>query len=248
MKQRLEVTLIPYPKIKNSFLIMPRSKINSRKKLDLKKKRIRTFFLSIETKKKRKETVDTISEDLYHDGMIYIQMRLPVEKITVDFEEDLKEKIEHNIIQAKIREATKEDLNILKEIYNRAWLTSSTPFRPITKTDLRKILDYPDTIFLIAKVYGIDGAFVLLDFEGENNEYAVIAALAVIPRFQRKGVGTALGMAGWRFLKEKFPNIKEIRCEVYRDNKVSYAFIKGIGFEEYDKKIYKIEDFELEID
>lgn len=227
---------------------MPRSKLNGRKKLDLKKKRIRSFFLSIETKKKRKEVVDTTSEDLYHDGMVYIQMRLPVEKITDDFEEKLRKRIGHNIIQAKIREASIEDLNILKDIYNRAWLTSSTPFRPITKTDLKKIIEYPDTIFLIARVYGIDGAFVFLDFEGENNEYAVIAALAVIPRFQRKGVGTALGIAGWKYIKEKFPNIKEIRCEVYKDNEVSYSFIEGIGFKEYDKKVYKIEDFELESD
>lgn len=52
-------------------------------------------------------------------------------------------------------------------------------------------------------------------------------------------------MASWQYLKEQYPNVKEIRCEVYRDNKVSYLFIKGIGFEEYDTKIYKKEDFEI---
>ena len=175
-------------------------------------------------------------------------MRLPVDKITKEFETELKDKIEHNIIKAKIREAKKEDLDILKNIYNRAWLTSNTPFRPITKTDLLKILGHPDTIFLIAKVYGNDAAFVLLDFEGENNEFAVIAALAVIPRFQRRGVGSALGMASWRYLKENYPNVKELRCEVYKDNKVSYSFIKGIGFEEYETKVYRKDDFEIEND
>jgi len=158
----------------------------------------------------------------------------------------ISQSIEHNIIKAKIREATKEDLNTLKNVYNRAWLTSNTPFRPISKSDLQKILDYEDTVFLIAKVYGFDAAFLLLDFEGENKEIAVIAALAVIPRFQRKGVGSILGMASWRYLKEHFPNVKEIRCEVYKDNKISYAFIKGIGFEEFDRKVYKKEDFEIE--
>ncbi|MFX1478639.1 MAG: GNAT family N-acetyltransferase, partial [Promethearchaeota archaeon] len=144
------------------------------------------------------------------------------------------------------RKATKEDLDTLKNIYNRSWLTSNTPFRPITKTDLLTILENQDTIFLIGKIYGIDSAFVLLDFEGENKEYAVIAALAVIPRFQRRGVGTILGMAAWNYLKQNHPNVKEIRCEVYKDNKVSFAFIKGIGFEEYDRRVYRREDFELE--
>jgi ribosomal protein S18 acetylase RimI-like enzyme len=224
---------------------MSQSKLNRKEKLDLKKRKIRAFFLSVETKKKQDLEVDKTTEEIYQDGMVYIQMKLPVEKITRLFEEKLKEKIEHNIIKAKIREATKEDLESLKYIYNRAWLTSNTPFRPITKTDLQKILEYHETVFLMAKIYGTDAAFLLLDFEGENNEYAIIAALAVIPRFQRKGVGSVLGMAGWQYLKEKYPNVKEIRCEVYKDNNVSYSFIKGIGFEEYDKKIYRKEDFEI---
>ena len=225
---------------------MPRSKLELRKKVNLKKRRIRALFLSIETKKKRKEVVDKTTEELYQDGMVYIQMRLPVEKITKEFEDKLTDKIEHNIIQGKIRKATKEDLNTLKNIYNRAWLTSNTPYRPITKTDLLTILEHSDTVFLIGKIYGIDAAFVLLDFEGENKEYAIIAALAVIPRFQRRGIGTILGMAAWNYLKEYYHHVKEIRCEVYKDNVVSYAFIKGIGFEEYERKVYKKEDFEID--
>ncbi|TET59726.1 MAG: N-acetyltransferase [Promethearchaeota archaeon] len=223
---------------------MSQSKLERKKRLNLKKRKIRAYFLSIETKKKHKVEVDKVAEELYQDGMVYVQMKLPVEKIT-NVEKNLKEKIEHNIVQANIREATKSDLESLKYIYNRAWLTSNTPFRPITKTDLQKILEYPETVFLIAKLYGSDAAFLLLDFEGENKEFAIIAALAVIPRFQRKGLGSVLGMASWQYLKKEFPNVKEIRCEVYKDNKVSYAFIKGIGFEEYGKKVYKKEDFEI---
>jgi ribosomal protein S18 acetylase RimI-like enzyme len=224
---------------------MSHPKSELKKRLDLKKRKIRAFFLSIETKKKEKKEIDKEAEDLYQDGMVYTQMRLPVEKITEEFEIKLKDKIEHNIVKAKIKEATIEDLDSLKNIYNRAWLTSNTPFRPITKTDLKKILEYPETVFLIGKVYGTDAAFLLLDFEGENKEFAIIAALAVIPRFQRRGVGTILGMASWQYLKENYPNVKEIRCEVYRDNDVSYSFIKGIGFEEYGTKVYKKEDFEI---
>jgi ribosomal protein S18 acetylase RimI-like enzyme len=221
------------------------SKLERSKKVDLKRKRIRAFFLSIEKKKKRKELIDEKVEELYKDGMVYIQMKLSVKNITKEFEEELKQKVEHNILKAKIREAKKEDLESLKNIYNRAWLTSNTPFRPITKTDLSKIVEHPVTVFLIAKVYGIDAAFVLLDFEGENNEYAIIAALAVLPRFQRRGLGKILGAYVWNYIKKNYNNVKEIRAEVYKDNTVSYAFIKGIGFEEYERKVYKKEDFEI---
>jgi ribosomal protein S18 acetylase RimI-like enzyme len=217
------------------------------KKLNLKKRRIRALFLSIETRKKQKELIDDSVDELYQDGMVYIQMKLPVEKITEEYEQVLKDKIEHNIIQAKIRKAAKEDVDTLKQIYNRAWLTSNTPFRPISKTDLLTLLEHPDTIFLIGKVYGIDAAFVLLDFEGENKEYAIIAALAVIPRFQRRGVGKILGMAAWNYLKENYRNVKEIRCEVYKDNLVSHAFIEELGFEEFERRVYRKEDFEIEI-
>lgn len=225
---------------------MANSKREHQTKLDLKKRRIRAFFLSIEKKKKKQKVVDESAEELYEDGMIYIQMRLPVDKITEAFENKLKDKIEQNIIKAIIRKAKREDLDSLKNIYNRAWLTSNTPFRPITKTDLQKILEAPDTLFLIARVYGIDAAFVLLDFEGENKEFAVIAALAVLPRFQRRGLGKILGVYLWNFLKQNYDNVKEIRAEVYKDNKVSYAFIEGIGFEEYERRIYRKEDFEIE--
>ena len=225
---------------------MPISKREHQTKLDLKKRRIRAFFLSIEKKKKKKEVVDESVEELYEDGMIYIQMKLPVDKITEAFENKLKDKVEHNIIKAIIRKAERGDLDSLKNIYNRAWLTSNTPFRPITKTDLLKILEAPDTVFLIAKVYGIDAAFVLLDFEGENKEFAVIAALAVLPRFQRRGLGKILGVYIWNFLKQNYYNVKEIRAEVYKDNKVSFAFIEGIGFEEYERRVYRKEDFEIE--
>ncbi|MFW9894645.1 MAG: GNAT family N-acetyltransferase, partial [Candidatus Thorarchaeota archaeon] len=179
---------------------MSSSKWEQQKKLDLKKRRIRAFFLSIEKRKKKKEKIEESTEDLYEDGMIYIQMKLPVEDITKEFEDRLKVKIEQSIIKAIIREAKQEDLDSLKNIYNRAWLTSNTPFRPITKTDLSRILRAPDTVFLIAKVYGIDAAFVLLDFEGEEKEYAVIAALAVLPRFQRRGLGKILGMYIWNYI------------------------------------------------
>jgi ribosomal protein S18 acetylase RimI-like enzyme len=217
-------------------------KLELKKKLNLKKKALRTYFLHIEKDSKKGE-VSKLQQEVIDKGMVYLQMRLPINKITEEFEDSLKEKIEHKIFHASSREATEGDLTSIKNIYNRAWLTSNTPFRPIEKDTLKIIFKNPETVFLVAKVYNIDGGFVILDFEGENKEYGVIAGLGVLPRFQGKGLGTILGMAAWNYFKEK--GLKELRCEVYKDNQKSYNFIKGLNFEECGKKIYRKEDFEL---
>ncbi len=221
----------------------------SESKLDLKKRRIREFFSTFKPKHKDKnKEIGEIQKEVLQQGMVYTQVRLPVEKITKDFEESLKEKIEQSIFRANIRVATRSDLKSVMELYNKAWLTANTPFRPIEINSLKTIFDDPDTIFLIARVYGRDSGFVILDFEGENKEFAIIAALGVIPRFQRKGLGTVLGMAAWNHIKENCPNVKEIRAELYKDNYSSSNFIKWIGFEEFGKKLYRKEDFLIEED
>lgn len=214
---------------------MPESRSN------FKQKQIRSFFLSFETISKQKEKVESIQDEIIQVGLKYIQMKLPVENITPEFESKLSEKVEKNILHAKIREATEKDLESVMQIYNRAWMTSHTPFSRITVDSLKIIYDYPETVILIAKAYGSDAAFIILDFEGPNNEYGIIAGLGVLPRFQRKGLGTVLGMASWQYFKKK--GIKELHCEVYLDNTESYNFIKSLGFEDYETKVYKNEDF-----
>jgi len=210
-------------------------------KISLKKRKVRSFMLVFEKKDKTEEEIEN---ELATTGMEYIQMKLPVAKITPEFEEVLTEKVEHNILRAKIREAKLEDLESVQALYNRSWMTSNTPYSSITLNSLTAIYEYPETIILIARVYGSDAAFVILDYEGPKNEYGIIAGLGVIPRFQRKGLGTVIGMAAWNYFKKK--GVKELRCEVYKDNIVSYNFIKSIGFEEFARKVYKSEDFDID--
>ncbi|MFW9950178.1 MAG: GNAT family N-acetyltransferase [Candidatus Thorarchaeota archaeon] len=208
--------------------------------ISFKKKIVRNLFLNYE---KRFKTQNEIESELQTTGMAYIQMRLPVEKITEEYESQIRKKVEKNILRAKIREATINDLETVVFLHNRSWMTSSTPFSPISYESIKKIFNYPDTKILLAKVYGIDGGFAILDFEGREKEIGVICGLGVLPRFQRKGLGTVIGMAAWDYFKKR--GVKELQCEVYKDNKVSYNFIKSLGFEEYEIKVYKAEDFNL---
>ncbi|MGV9199910.1 MAG: N-acetyltransferase family protein, partial [Promethearchaeia archaeon] len=167
-----------------------------------------------------------------------------VENITTAFEKTIKKKVETNILHAKIRKATNKDLTTLKDLYNRAWLSSNTPFRPITVGDLEKVYSDPDTVLFIGKVYGMDAGFVILDREGENKEYGIIAGLGVVPRFQRKGLGLVLGMKAWSYFKEQ--GVKELRCEVYKENERSFQFIRSLGFQEIGQKSYSSKDFEFD--
>ena len=209
-------------------------------KLDLKKKRIREFFSTFKLSSTHEDKhIDEIRDEIFEEGMVYTQMKLPVNRITKKFTDSLKAKIQQNPIHANIREATEADLERIMNLYNQAWLTANTPFKPITIDSLKTIFEDSDTIFLIAEVEGNDTGFAILDIE--SNDIGIIQALGVIPSFQRKGLGTLIGMAAWVYFIEK--DVQELRCEVYKDNDISYKFIKNIGFEEFGKNVYFREDF-----
>ena len=161
----------------------------------------------------------------------YIQMRLPVSRITPEFENSLKEKVAHNILKAVIREATMEDIESLMMLHDLAWHSTPMPYRPIDKTKIIKNIEDEDIIFLIAKVEGKDSGFALIYFTGIDKKFGVIAGLGILPRLQNKGLGTMLGLATWNYFKTR--GVVELRCKVYKDNKASYNFIRGLKFEEY---------------
>ncbi|MFX1587140.1 MAG: GNAT family N-acetyltransferase [Promethearchaeota archaeon] len=171
-------------------------------------------------------------EDSFKRESDYIQMRLLVEDITEDFEKKLKLKIDHNILQADIREAKEVDIKSIVNLYNLAWHSTSMPYHTLNENNLTEMMEDPDIVFLIAQVDSIDSGFALIYYAGKNNEMGVIAGLGVIPELQNKGLGTFLGLAVWSYFKKK--GVKELRCKVYKDNNISYSFIKGLKFEEYE--------------
>ena len=205
-----------------------------------RKGKIRNYFLTLEKNSKNLEKLEYIEENL-DIGMKYIQMVLPLRKVTKTAENSLKENVERNILRAKIRKINEKDLESLRNIYNKAWLTSHEPFRALTIDDFRSLYNDPNLTILIASVYGIDAGFMILDFEGPEKEYGIIVAMGVIPRFQRRGLGKIMALAAWEFFKKR--NVIELRSEVYINNNASYNFLKSLGFEDNGIKLYKSEDF-----
>ena len=76
-----------------------------------KSKAARNLFLSFNKEEKTKEEVDN---EIITSGMKYFQMKLPVAKITPEFEADISSKIEKAVIRAEIREASSKDLEIVE--------------------------------------------------------------------------------------------------------------------------------------
>ena len=197
----------------------------SKSRFSLKKDKVRSAFQHV---------VDGIT-GLFYSRIDYIQMRLPVEKITKEFEDSLREKIAHNVVHAKIREASEKDIEHIMKVYDLAWHSSPMPIRDVGKNTFLKIFKEPTSKFLIASIDSQDAGFILIDLEGKNNEIGVIGGLGVLPKFQHKGLGTVLAIAAWDHFKKK--GAKELRCEVYKDNRIPYSFIKSLGFEEYTRSI-----------
>jgi len=184
-------------------------------------------------RKNIRDTFQNITDqilDVFEERPSYVQMVLPVDKITQEFENSLREKIEHSVVHTEIREAKKEDIDKIFKIYSKAWQSTSMPFRQVNQETFLKFQKKFKTIFLIARVNSVDGGFILIHFEGKKNEIGVINGLGVLPQFQNKGLGTTLAMAAWNYFKER--GVRELRCEVHKDNKIPYAFIKSLGFEE----------------
>ena len=164
-------------------------------------------------------------------GEEYIQMRLPVEKISKSFEEKIRNKIKQNDLKAKLRKAMKEDIDSILLMYDQAWHSTTMPFQPIPRSRLLTLLKDPNYEILIVKVDSKDSAFAIIYITGEEKEIGIIGVLGVVPGGQRKGLGTFLGVACWDYFKEK--KVKELRCRVHLDNKASYIFMRRLGFEEF---------------
>ncbi|MFW9971927.1 MAG: GNAT family N-acetyltransferase [Candidatus Odinarchaeota archaeon] len=190
------------------------------------------------------EKLENIEENL-DLGMEYIQMVFSISKITKEAEKSLRGNVEHNILRIRIREAKEKDLESLMNLYNRAWLTSHEPFKRLTINEIKNLYNNPNLTIFIANVYGIDVGFMILDFEGEKKEHGTIVGMEVIPRFQRRGLGKIVALVAWEFFKKR--DIIELRSEVYINNKVSYNFLKSLGFEDKGIKIYKSGDFDLAV-
>jgi len=173
------------------------------------------------------------------DSYTYYKMRLKLSEIREEIFPLLKKKFERIEHLIKFREFdSRFDKEILMNIYNRAFLTSPDPFRPLTINELD---DIDSTIFFI-KLYGLDSGFISISIEesDQGEKIGLIPIMAVLPERQRRGLGSALALKAYDFLKNK--DIEFVECEVGEDNLASFLFVKFIGFKVYGKEVIKFEN------
>ncbi|MHA1805321.1 MAG: GNAT family N-acetyltransferase [Promethearchaeota archaeon] len=164
------------------------------------------------------------------DGRHFIEMRLPIYKITKEFESALRKKYEHVLSTIKIREAHKKDVNIVRDLYNISWSTATMPFNPIQNSTLLNAIKNPDITILIASQDSEDVGFIILKVEKNHEKVGNIIGIGILSEFRYQGIGTALAIASWDFFKKK--NVSELKCKVFSENKSAYKFMTRLGFEE----------------
>lgn len=212
------------------------------KKKSLKSEQIRRFFsmptfsFDEEEEEDTKASTHAVFTSPPKEGYRYIQMALGGENFTAEFEEKLHKRISS---QVKIRKATEQEISLLTQLYNRSFLTAQDPYSPMKEEDMKAIFHYNQTIILIASVWGVDAGFIIIDFESttEGKKIGYISGLGTLPEWQKRGVGTTLGIASWTYFKEA--NVQSLECEVFEKNLGSYRLIKGMGFQEIGEKYYK---------
>ncbi|GAB4325334.1 MAG: hypothetical protein Kow0069_31340 [Promethearchaeota archaeon] len=194
-------------------------------------------------------------------GYVYRQMELPAARISPEFEAQVRKRIHPHV---RVVPATLEDDERVASLHNHAFLTATDPYAPIRAEDVRHLLLCPRTLVLVGMIWGAqDCGFIVLTFDehcsdeevlsaeraakegGEVNqppgpeaghEVGFISGLGVLPQWQRRGVGTTLGVKSWEFFKSA--GVQTLRCEVFLGNDASYALIRAMGFDETGRTIY----------
>ncbi len=207
------------------------------------------------------------SQEVKTEGYIYYQMDLPVKEITPEFEAEITRRISR---QVKITKATPDDCERLVYLHNRAFLTATDPYSPISHDDMMRVLTFRDNVVLIGTIWGEDAGFIILGFdyypsldpnwkgtdmpEGASPPHerdgkffynvGYISGLGVDPRWQGRGVGTTLGVTSWKYFKAA--NLQKLKCEVYEKNNASYNLISSLGFKKVTTKTYSLEQSRAE--
>ncbi|MFX1445583.1 MAG: GNAT family N-acetyltransferase [Promethearchaeota archaeon] len=163
-------------------------------------------------------------------------LRLPIEKITSEFEKKFSDRVKPYSEVPKIRQIKEDDYESIVPIYNRAYKNLHEKILPINVDIIKDMDEDPESVILVAELDNNIAGLIILEYEGQNNEFVTITDWAVSPKFRRKGIGTRLCVAAWENFKPR--GVKEIRCEVYVNNPVAHNFIKSMGFEEIRTDYY----------
>jgi ribosomal protein S18 acetylase RimI-like enzyme len=193
--------------------------------INLKRNRVREFFSGVSER----------IRDLYNIRDDYVEMEMPASKMSPEFVQHLKDKVKSYHGEVAIREASKEDIDIIMDIYEKAWKSSTMPFRISSKEKLKDIYEYKGTKFLLASVDQEDVGFILIDIAGIGDNTGIIVALGILPEYQRKGIGHYLALHAWEYFQKH--KVNQFRCEVHVENKVAINFIKEFGFIEKKKYV-----------
>lgn len=212
-------------------------------RVSLKNTIIKSLFINLDKNKLNEYDIDKIHSTLIEDGLYYLQMRLPISKITQEYISNIKKHIGLVDLNIEVCEASKKDIDSILSIHRRAWEDSNILFVPTNKETFEILFDYLETILLIARLNGKNIGYLILDCDGPKKQFGIIAGMGVLPESQGRKVGLSICLEAWNYLKKL--NFEELRFEIYIENKKCIQLAKLLSFQLYKVKRYPYNQIEI---
>ena len=131
-----------------------------------------------------------------------------------------------------VRKIARDDIPEFVDLYNRCFLASPDPFRPLSIEEAEQ-LDF-EGVF-VAEMWDTLAGFIACFVEKEDDsKYGEITGIGVLPNRRRKGVATALIRRASEYFIDA--DLDEIYCEVFEENTPSRMLIQAYGFKQVGKR------------
>lgn len=155
-------------------------------------------------------------------------------------------------VDITIRNWTKEDFSIVKEILLKTWRDTYS-FIPLSDIEtyfnnyystkrLVEIIDDPFSIGILAEINQVPVGWMKL-FEDYINKKFFVSSLYVLPEFQGFGLGKKLLNEAYRIAKEK--QFKKVWLGVMKQNVKSLEWYNKLGFNFVEEEPFKMGSTEV---
>ncbi len=122
-----------------------------------------------------------------------------------------------------------EDKYLFTELYNKIFLASPDPSRPIT---VEEAMTFPEDRVFIACLWGSPAGFIYLSLDKhpirEGLTTGIVTGIGVLPRFRARRVGVALLCKAVEYFEQFNPDT--IIAEIYEENYASQQLFRSFGF------------------
>ncbi|MFX1396407.1 MAG: GNAT family N-acetyltransferase [Promethearchaeota archaeon] len=158
-------------------------------------------------------------------------MKLLIDFINQNLKKQLKYKLNSSLKDLTIVETKTDDAYSVLNIHSSCFNNLNYSREVLNLKKIQNFYNFPGTRIYIAKHKGNDIGYIILELEGPTGEYGIISSVGVLPKYQRKGVGTSLILKAFLYFEQN--NVIQILSEISLLNYAGYNFLKSVNFEDF---------------